>query len=109
MSWMPARIAVVQRQEKLSLFDMGAVALCHQSRLRGARCVAIGNQHLELGAGVAVVEHEQELALLDMHAVADQQLADHAAIRMLHALAPPLDLEIAGGDRRARDRGERAP
>lgn len=77
---------------------IAAVALGDQPGFRSTGRIAIGNQHLEPGARIAVVERDQELSLLDTSPVADQKLADDAAIGMLHALAPTLDLEIAAGN-----------
>ena len=85
------------------------VALGSQPCPRSQRGIAIGDENVEFCARIAVIEPDQELALFDPGAVAHGKLAHHAAIGMLHALPPAFDLEIAGGDRRARNRCERAP
>ena len=88
---------------------IASVALGRQPCARGQRGVAIGCENVELGARVAVVEPDQELAFFDARAIAHGELAHDAAIRMLHALPPAFDLEVAAGDGRAGDRRERSP
>ena len=93
-----------REHEALELIDLG-----HQPGLeRECDRLLLAVQLLARGAA-RLIEAQDDVTLFDDVAVADQDLADDAALQMLHGLAIALDRDNAGRHHRAVDAGQRRP
>ena len=88
---------------------MARVELGAQPFLGCAKHDGLLRKHLEFGARLALIEHDDHVAGLDLVALPHSQFLDDAAVEMLHALAVSVDLDDAGRDHRAVERGRDGP
>src|SRR5262249_24920199 len=84
-------------------------AFGQEPRLARRKLVDLHLHDAEIGADLRVVETDDDIAFRYRRALTDEDLSDHSAGRVLHALDIALDDDEARGDDRAAEHGVPRP